>query len=148
MLIHELANQIGISTKTIRYYETIGLMSPPQRLANNYRHYTPAVVERLRFIASARSLGFSLSEIGAILAARDAGTAPCDDVLNLLAQRLTDLDQRLADMLTLRATLVQLHASGALLPRDDVAGEHCICALLRSYREQSQHPYREEMQLG
>ena len=135
MLIRELAARTNISAKTIRYYEAIGLLSPPRRAPNNYRHYTPAAIERLRFIAGARSFGFSLRDIAAILAARDGGTPPCDDVLSLLVHRLADLDRRIADMLALRAILTQLHATGAGLPRDDVAGERCVCALLKTYGE-------------
>ncbi|MBI3734719.1 MAG: MerR family DNA-binding transcriptional regulator, partial [Chloroflexi bacterium] len=60
MVIHELTQQTGVPAKTIRYYESIGLLPRPHRAENNYRQYTPADGERLRFIASARSLGFSL----------------------------------------------------------------------------------------
>src|SRR5688572_4926531 len=96
MLIHELAAETNITAKTIRYYEAVGLMPPPRRAANNYRYYTPAAVDRLRFIASARRLGFALSDVGSILAARDAGSAPCDDLLGMLADRLTEIDRRIA----------------------------------------------------
>ncbi len=81
MLIRELAQQTSVPAKTIRYYETIGLLPPPQRAANNYRYYTSVDVERLRFIASLRSLNFSLNDIAEILAARDKGIAPCQRVL-------------------------------------------------------------------
>ena len=66
MFIHELAAQTGVPTKTIRYYESIGLLPPARRAVNNYRQYTVADVERLRFIASARSLGFSPDDIASI----------------------------------------------------------------------------------
>ena len=54
MFIQELAQLTGVSTKTIRYYESIGLLPPPQRAANKYREYARAAVDRLRVIASAR----------------------------------------------------------------------------------------------
>src|SRR5690606_17345541 len=60
MQIREVARASGVPAKTIRYYEAIGLLPPASRAANNYRRYQAADVERLRFIASARSLGFSL----------------------------------------------------------------------------------------
>lgn len=62
MQISELARQSGVPAKTIRYYESVGLLSAPARADNNYRSYEAAVLERLRFIASARSLGFALSD--------------------------------------------------------------------------------------
>ncbi|HEY4721193.1 MAG TPA: heavy metal-responsive transcriptional regulator, partial [Anaerolineae bacterium] len=127
-----------VPTKTIRYYESIGLLPPAQRAANNYRQYTPADVERLRFIASARSLGFSLDDIAEILAARDNGIAPCQRVLDAVAQRLAEIDHRIANLLTLRDCLKQLQSEGAMLPLDDVQGEHCVCYLLKTYRDTGQ----------
>lgn len=133
MLIHELAQQTGVPAKTIRYYESIKLLPRPKRAANNYREYAPAEAERLRFIASARSLGFSLDDVAEILAARDGGIAPCQRVLDAVDRRLTDVDRRIADLLTLRDSLRQLQSEGAILPRDDVQGEHCVCYLLKAY---------------
>lgn len=144
MLIHELAQQTGVPAKTIRYYEAIGLMPLPQRAANNYRQYTTADAERLRFIASARSLGFSLDDVAAILAARDAGIAPCDRVLDMLDQRMHGIDRRIADLLRLRDILSDLRQSGAALPRDDVLGETCICSLLKTYRDRDGMPIEQK----
>jgi len=138
MVIHELAQQTGVPTKTIRYYESIGLLPRPKRMSNNYRQYAPPDAERLRFIASARTLGFSLEDISEILAARDNGIAPCQRVLDAIGQRLNEIDRRIADLLTLRDSLKQLQSEGAILPLDDVRGEHCICYLLKTYRDTGQ----------
>jgi DNA-binding transcriptional MerR regulator len=135
MLIRELAEQTGVPAKTIRYYESIGLMPRPPRAANNYRRYAPADAERLRFIAGARSLGFSLDVIADILSARDGGEAACRRVLKTLDQRLAEIDRRIADLVALRETLTQLRREGAALPLDDVRGEHCVCYLLKTYRQ-------------
>jgi len=135
MLIHELATQTHVPTKTIRYYESIGLMPRPKRATNNYRHYTNAAVERLRFIANARALDFSLDDIAEILSARDKGIAPCQRVLDTLTQRLAKIDQRIADLVALRESLRQVQSEGAALPMDDVRGEHCVCYLIKTYRE-------------
>ena len=138
MIIHELARQSGVSAKTIRYYESIGLLPRPARAENNYRQYTLADVERLQFIASARGLGFSLEDVSEILTARDGGVPPCRRVLDTIAQRLDEIDQRRADLLRLRDLLKQLHSEGAVLPLDDVLGEHCVCYLLKTYRDTGQ----------
>jgi DNA-binding transcriptional MerR regulator len=135
MRIKDLAKQTGVSTNTIRYYESVGLLAAPRRAANNYREYEATDVERLRFIASARSLGLSLSDIGEILTARDQGKAPCERVLAALDQSVMDLDRRLAGMLALRETLVKLRIEGAGRPLDDVAGNECVCYLIKSYGE-------------
>ena len=135
MVIHELAKQSGISARTIRYYESISLMPKPTRSANNYRQYTSAAVERLRLIAGARGLGIPLDDVADILQARDNQVAPCQRVLDALDQRLTEIDQRIADLLAVRETLDQLKREGAALPLDDVRGEHCVCYLLKTYRD-------------
>lgn len=134
MQIGELAAQSGVAAKTIRYYESVGLLPPPARAANTYRQYRAADVERLRFIASARSLGFTLTEIADILAARDQGIAPCDRVLGTLDRQLATLDQRIADLLMLREDLRRIRSVGTELPRDDVAGVACVCTLVTTYR--------------
>jgi MerR family copper efflux transcriptional regulator len=111
------------------------LLPPPRRALNNYRLYSAAAVERLRFIASARRLGFSLADVGEILAARDQGLAPCERVLAALDQCRLEMDRRLADMLILRETLLQLRQEGAGLPLNDVDGQTCVCYLVKAYGE-------------
>ena len=138
MEIRELASQTNVNAKTIRYYESIRLLPQPERAANNYRQYTSADVERLRFIASARRLGFSLEDVSEILSARDKGIAPCQRVLDTIAQELNQIDRRIADLLTLRDALNQLHTQGEILPLNDVQGEHCICYLLKTYPNSGQ----------
>lgn len=135
MRIKDIASQTGVAAKTIRYYEAVGLLPAPTRAANNYRQYSRADVERLRFVASARSLGIDLRDIGEILAAREQGIAPCERVLTALNDCLTDLDRRLADMLALREVLRELRQEGAALPLDDVQGEQCVCFLIKAYGE-------------
>jgi DNA-binding transcriptional MerR regulator len=133
MQIRELARATGVPAKTIRYYESVGLLLPPARTANNYRQYQTRDVARLRFIASARRLGISIAEIAAILAARDQGVAPCEQLLSVLDTQLAQLDQRIAELLELRADLAHIRVAGAQLPRDDVVGAHCVCALVSTY---------------
>lgn len=134
MMIHELVRQTGVPAKTIRYYESIGLLPPPERGANNYRQYEPTDIEHVRFISGARTLGFSLGDIASILALRDDGVAPCNHVLGTLALKAAEIDRRIAEMLALKETLAHLYESGSALPRDDVDGGHCVCALLKTHR--------------
>jgi len=68
MTISDAARRSGVSAKTIRYYESIGLIRPASRHGNNYRAYRDQDVEFLRFIQRARSLGFSLKEVDALIA--------------------------------------------------------------------------------
>ncbi|MBA3943933.1 MAG: MerR family DNA-binding transcriptional regulator [Herpetosiphonaceae bacterium] len=133
MLIQELAQLAGVPAKTIRYYETIGLLPAPHRGPNNYRMYSARDVDRLRLIAGSRSVGLPLVDVAEIQRARDSGEAPCGHVLAALARHLSDVDHRIADLLSLRTTLAELLAEGVTLPQDDVLGEQCICALLKAY---------------
>ena len=64
MKIQEFAQLTGLSTKTIRYYESIGILSAPQRAANGYREYGEKHLARARFVAGARSLELSLGKSG------------------------------------------------------------------------------------
>jgi DNA-binding transcriptional MerR regulator len=135
MQIRDLAQQSGVSARTIRYYESVGLLTPPARSDNNYRDYTPDALDRLRFIASARSLGFSLTDIGDLLAARDRNDAPCERVLAALDAQLLTLDRRIADLLALREDLRHLRREGERRPQDQGASGQCVCYLVTAYRD-------------
>jgi DNA-binding transcriptional MerR regulator len=130
VLIQEFAKQTGLTAKTIRYYESIGLIPPPQRAENNYREYTSADVERVRFIASVRSLDFSLNDVAEFLAARDEGSLLCQQVLDSLDQHLTEIDRRIAALLALRETLVYIRDKGKTLPQNHRCDEQCLCYLI------------------
>jgi MerR family transcriptional regulator, copper efflux regulator len=130
MFIHELAQASGVSAKTIRYYESIGLMPEPPRAENNYRQYPPDALERLRFIVSARSLDFSLTDIAEFLTARDEGTLPCKRVLDSIEGRIADLDRRIAGLLALRDNLSRVRADGEGLPPDKKCDDDCLCYVI------------------
>jgi len=108
MRIGELAEQAGISTKAIRYYEQIGILAPPARTSSGYRAYDQAVLSRLGFVCAAQALGLTLGEIRQIIAFRDQGTAPCGHVATLLQQRAAELGARIAQLQQLRGELDQL----------------------------------------
>jgi DNA-binding transcriptional MerR regulator len=144
MFIHELAQMTGVSAKTIRYYESIGLVPDPQRAENNYRQYAPDAVERLRFIVSARSLGFSLTDIGEFLSARDEGTLPCKRVLDSIDGRITDIDRRIADLLALRDALSRVRADGANIPPDKRCDDECLCYIVTTDLQSGQVTIQRE----
>jgi MerR family Zn(II)-responsive transcriptional regulator of zntA len=106
--IGEFAADLQLNPKTIRYYEAIGLLPAPRRNASGYRLYGAAERERLRFIAKAKSIGFTLREIGQILALREGGTEPCPYLGELLARKLAAIDTQLRLLGELRAELIAL----------------------------------------
>lgn len=100
--IGEVAARAGVSPKTIRYYEAVGLLPPPQREANRYRRYAPGTVELLSFVRQAQGLGFTLEEIKEIMAIRQRGEVPCTHVRSLLQRKAAELDRKLEDLIALR----------------------------------------------
>jgi DNA-binding transcriptional MerR regulator len=112
--IGELAAEVGINPKTIRYYEEIGLLPAPGRTAAGYRQYGPRDAERLRFITKAKAIGFTLREIREILARRDHGMEPCPYVGELLSHKLTAVETQLQLLAEMRAELVALQAETAV----------------------------------
>ena len=98
MKISRAAEASGCHLETIRYYERIGLLPQPDRTGSGYRVYGSADIERLRFIARGRDLGFSLEEIRSLLQlAGDEGLC-CVDVDRLARSHLADIRTRLADL--------------------------------------------------
>ena len=121
MRIGELAQRHGVTTKTIRFYESIGLLPDPPRTASGYRSYEEPDAERLTFIKTAQRLGLSLDDIREIIALRDRGTRPCGYVAEVLDRQVRDLDRRIREMRDLRDELRQLQHRTALEPDEDAA---------------------------
>ncbi len=113
MRIGELADHLGITTKAIRFYESIGLLPDPARTPSGYRSYEETDLERLVFVKTAQRLGLSLDEIREIIAFRDRGEQPCGYVAELLARQVADLDTRIREMRALRDELRRLQARAA-----------------------------------
>lgn len=63
MKISELEKKVGLSRDTLRYYEKVGVLTPPMRAANGYRHYGKTQLDELVFIERGKAIGFTLSEI-------------------------------------------------------------------------------------
>jgi DNA-binding transcriptional MerR regulator len=108
LFIGALAKQAGVNPKTIRYYEAVGVLPPAQRGENRYRLYPKETIELLQFITKAKALGFTLSEIKDIVGVRRQGHQPCAHVRSLVEQKIVDLDQMLADFVTVRKRLKRL----------------------------------------
>lgn len=108
MRIGELADRVGVTAKTIRYYEAIGILPTPERSSNGYREYTEDAVVRLRFIRDAQATGLTLTEIASILDLRGQGEATCGHVQELLERHLLDLDGHIDKLMQTRIQLEAL----------------------------------------
>jgi DNA-binding transcriptional MerR regulator len=130
MKIKELAHKTGVSPKTVRYYEEIGILPPPRRAPNGYRIYDESDVDRLRLVVGARRLDLSLDEIREIIALRERGEAPCRVLLDRLRQKADEIAARIRELKHLESELRQLYALGLTFPTDDIEGKYCICHLV------------------
>ena len=91
----ELALRAGVSPDTLRHYERHGLLPRPERSAAGYRMYPASALDRVRLIRGALSIGFTIRELGSILADRDGGGAPCRRVRRLAAEKLAAIETQL-----------------------------------------------------
>lgn len=105
MKIGQVARETGLTTKTIRYYEGIGVLPEPERLPNGYREYEASTIDRLEFIRDAQAAGLSLTEIQLILELRDEGETTCGHTIALLEHHLGDIDRQLIELGRTRSRL-------------------------------------------
>lgn len=117
MNIGELERRSGIGRHTLRYYEQLGLIVA-NRQANNYRNYTEQTVAELALIQTAQSGGFSLAEIGQILAAKRGNTIDCAQGAALVAGKMADIQTKID---TLQAAYAFLDAERVKLEASAIA---------------------------
>jgi MerR family transcriptional regulator, copper efflux regulator len=108
MTIGDAARRSGVSAKTIRYYESIGLIRPASRHGNNYRAYRDQDVEFLRFIQRARGLGFSLKEVDALIALYRNRRRTSREVKRLALGHIEELNRKIAELVAIRNALQEL----------------------------------------
>lgn len=108
MNIGEAAVRSGLSAKTIRYYEDIGLVVPRRQHTNGYRDYSEADIEQLSFLQRARAAGFGLDECRELLELFRNPQRQAADVKQLVLDRLRQLDEQLKRLNHMRETLAAM----------------------------------------
>jgi MerR family copper efflux transcriptional regulator len=101
MLINEIAKITGISAHTIRFYEKSGLIEGKRDesiKSNNYFHYDEETIEKLEFISDAKSVGFTIREIGQVIDAWYNHKYSKDEKLKILDEKLLALEQKLNEI--------------------------------------------------
>ncbi|WP_313004684.1 Cu(I)-responsive transcriptional regulator [Brevundimonas sp.] len=108
MNIGKASRATGVSAKMIRYYESVGLIRPSERTESNYRDFSERDLNDLRFIRRARSLGFSVEEIGRLLSLWRDHNRPSREVKALAEKHVADLDARIKEMQSMADSLRDL----------------------------------------
>lgn len=126
MLIGELSEKTGLSRHTIRFYEKMKLISVDRksRRGNNYKEYSPVIVEKLLFINRVKSFDFTLREVGELLRLDEMDALSCkvDSVSQLFQSKLNDVDRKIAELTTIREKMLRARNSCQGNCKDTLAG--------------------------
>jgi MerR family copper efflux transcriptional regulator len=106
--VSEAGRRSNVSAKMVRHYESLGLLPQVPRTDAGYRQYTDREVHTLRFIRRARDLGFSMAEIGELLALWQDRRRPSSSVKRIASGHVAALDAKMAEMAAMRKTLQHL----------------------------------------
>ena len=107
MNISQAATATGLTAKTIRYYEDIGLIQP-SRQANGYRSFSDTSVHQLNFLSRARALGFSVEDCRSLLALWQDRDRASSDVRSIAENHLSNIGKKIADLSNMQKTLKDL----------------------------------------
>jgi len=108
MKIGDAAARSGVPAKTIRYYEDIGLIGAASRTGAGYRDYSDREVEVLRFLKRARDLGFPVETCRALLSLYEDRDRASADVKRVAKSHIAEIDRKLVELRSIRATLADL----------------------------------------
>jgi Cu(I)-responsive transcriptional regulator len=108
MNIGQASDRSGVPAKTIRYYESIGLIRAADRTEANYRDYDDSAVNVLQFLKRARSFGFTIDDCRDLLSLYLDRNRSSADVKAMAQRRVTEIDGKIRELQALRATLGSL----------------------------------------
>jgi len=108
LTIGRLAQLGRVNLETIRYYERRGLLAKPPRTEAGYRQFSPDTVHRLRFIKRAQELGFTLNEVGDLLALRHDPQHNREDVHTRATEKIADIERKMETLAAMKSVLQRL----------------------------------------
>ena len=132
MKVIEVARLLGITADTVRFYTRINILNPTKSKANGYREYSDNDVKRLRFVLSARQLGFSVEDIQEILGHADKKRTPCPTVRRLIDQRLHEAEEQFKETIRLRDRMQRAVLEWSQKP-DKAPTGHMLCHLIEDF---------------
>ena len=106
--IGDIAKKFGLNPRTLRYYESIGILPKAGRTESGYRVYDRRAVERLEFIIRDKTLGLKLDEIKEIINLHEKGEIPCECTKELIRNKLMECDEKIASLTELKKRLADL----------------------------------------
>lgn len=106
--IGQIAQEIGVTPQALRFYETNGFISKPQRTPSGYRIFSAEARARLLFLKRAQRFGFKLDEIKTLMGVKARRRGACAEVKKVIEHKLTLLDEQMEQIKLLRADLVRL----------------------------------------
>ena len=122
--IGQVAKQTGVTVEAVRFYEKQGLIAAPQRTDAGYRQYPLDAVKRVQFIQRAKEAGFTLKDIGELLALRQKPGTSCADIKLRATQKIEEVDQKIHDLNRIRDAL------GRMVLKCSGRGELSGCPIL------------------
>lgn len=134
LTVSELAKRSGVNAHTVRYYIRSGLLTPVKTQANKYRLFAPEDVGRLKFIRTAKMLGFTLNDVQQIFGHVVAGESPCSDVRVLIRERMQEVEEKIRDMQELQQRMATALQRWEDMP-DKGPGGSGICPLIESMND-------------
>lgn len=134
MYVSEISNKLKVSPDTIRYYTRIGLVTPTKG-ANGYKRYSEGDFRKLRFTLRAKTLGFSLADIKALIGISDRGETPCPAAREIISRNLEKISQSIEESQIL---LTRIKAAAAVWPGlpNNLSDGEVICSLIESWDEE------------
>jgi len=105
--IGDIAREAGVSVDTIRHYERKGVLGDVARDGSGYRRYDPDTLRRVAIVRRALSIGFTLDELARFFKQRASGSPPCRSVRALAEKKLTEIDERMAALASVRTSLAR-----------------------------------------
>lgn len=103
--VAELADEVGVTPATIRYYSRNGLLHAKRDPNNGYRYFSPADVDRVRFIKQAQDLGLKIADIKSIFESVEKGKIPCGKVESLVRRRLDDISRQIKELKAIKTRM-------------------------------------------
>jgi len=132
--VSQVAETLKITPDTVRFYTRKGYLKPIKESASGYKSYNDKDIQRLRFIISARQLGFTVDEIGEIVGDAEKGKSPCPLVRDLILKHLTETEHRFQEMLALRERMKSAIKNWEGKPDMEPTGT-MICHLIENFTQ-------------